>query len=125
MCKVEKLMLIFAVICSRQRTPLLLATFLGSAALFVGFKFRTMMTQSEAGKQAREKEGVNYSVVPGRSGILPFPCLKFSRKARMETGSNAGLNRWRCVIENKGGSRRRDTRSWDVMGEGREREWHL
>jgi len=53
----------------RQRTPLLLATFFGGAALFVGFKFRTMMQQSEAGKEARDKEGVNYSVAPGRSGM--------------------------------------------------------
>jgi hypothetical protein len=71
MCEVEELMLTFAVICRRQRTPLLLATFFGGAALFVGFKFRTMMTQSEAGKKARDKEGVNYSVAPGRSGMLP------------------------------------------------------
>jgi hypothetical protein len=59
------------VIHRRQRTPLLIATFFGGAALFVGFKFRTMMQQSEAAKKARDKEGVNYSVAPGRSGILP------------------------------------------------------
>jgi hypothetical protein len=79
MCEVEELMLTFAVICRRQRTPLL-ATFFGGAALFVGFKFRTMMTQSEAGKKARDKERVNYSVAPGRSGMLPASHAQNSEK---------------------------------------------
>jgi hypothetical protein len=101
---VEELMLTFTVICRRQRTPLLLATFFGGAALFVGFKFRTMMTQSEAGKKARDKERVNYSVAPGRSGMLPPPTFKIPRKVRIETVANgSGLNRWRRVIDNEGG----------------------
>lgn len=68
--EMKNLMLTLAVMYRKQRTSLLLATFFGGAALFVGFKFRTMMTQSEAGKKARENNGgrVNYSVAPGRSG---------------------------------------------------------
>jgi len=98
-------MLTFTVICRRQRTPLLLATFFGGAALFVGFKFRTMMTQSEAGKNARDKERVNYSVAPGRSGMRPPPMLEIPRKARIETEANGGwLNRWRSVIDNESGN---------------------
>jgi hypothetical protein len=105
MCEVEELMLTFVVICRRQRTPLLLATFFGGAALFVGFKFRTMMTQSEAGKNARDKERVNYSVAPGRSGMLPPPMLEIPRKAIIETEANGGwLNRWRSVIDNESGN---------------------
>lgn len=60
-------------ICRRQRTPLLIATFIGGAALFISFKYRTVMQQSEAAKKANSKEGVNYSVAPGRSGIYSIP----------------------------------------------------
>jgi len=53
---------------SRQRTPLLIATFFGGSALFIGFKWRSVMQRSEAAKKASTKEGANYSVAPGRSG---------------------------------------------------------
>ncbi|KAH8593428.1 hypothetical protein B0O99DRAFT_627175 [Bisporella sp. PMI_857] len=51
----------------RRRTPLLLLTFLGGSAAFIGFKWRAVMQRSEAAKRASSKE-TNYAVVPGRSG---------------------------------------------------------
>jgi hypothetical protein len=59
----------------RQRTPLLIATFFSGGALFIGLKYRTIMQRSEAAKKANAKEGVNYSVAPGRSGTFPFLLL--------------------------------------------------
>lgn len=51
---------------SRQRTPLLLATFVGGSALFIGLKWRAVLARSEAAKDTAK--GINYSVAPGRSG---------------------------------------------------------
>ncbi|TVY21313.1 hypothetical protein LARI1_G000459 [Lachnellula arida] len=56
-------------ILSRQRTPILIGTFLTGSALFVGLKWRAVMARSEAAKKASSKEAnANFSVAPGRSG---------------------------------------------------------
>ena len=57
----------------KQRTPLLLATFVGGGALFIGLKWRAVLQKSEAAKLATTRTGsgkadVNYSVDAGRSG---------------------------------------------------------
>ncbi|KAF4635946.1 hypothetical protein G7Y89_g2145 [Cudoniella acicularis] len=55
---------------SRQRTPLLIGTFLVGSAFFIGLKWRAVMQRSEAAKQASSK--TNYNVQPGeRSGKSP------------------------------------------------------
>ncbi|KAH6676601.1 hypothetical protein B0J14DRAFT_585881 [Halenospora varia] len=52
---------------SRQRGPLLIGTFLGASAFFIGLKWRAVMQRSEAAKQANSRD--NYHVQPGaRSG---------------------------------------------------------
>jgi hypothetical protein len=60
--------------CRRQRTPLLLVTFLAGGSLFVGFKWRAVMARSEAAKRANARPGDNdkavkyFGVEAGRSG---------------------------------------------------------
>lgn len=51
----------------RQRTPLLIGTFLAGSSIFIGLKWRAVMQRSEATKKATSKPA-NYSVDTGRSG---------------------------------------------------------
>ncbi|KAG4437357.1 hypothetical protein IFR05_007163 [Cadophora sp. M221] len=65
---------------SRQRTPLLIATFFGGSAVFVALKWRAVFSRSEAAKRATTKtKDINYSVAPGRSGEIIYPALKLQQ----------------------------------------------
>ncbi|RDL39953.1 Uncharacterized protein BP5553_04293 [Venustampulla echinocandica] len=56
---------------SRQRTPLLIGTFIAGSSIFIGLKWRAVMQRSEAAKKATSKPA-NYSVDTGRSGQFAF-----------------------------------------------------
>ena len=57
------------------------------------------MQQSEAGKQARDKEGVNYSVAPGRSGTSSFLPRSLMRKSK---ANGLWVYRWGGLVDNDG-----------------------
>ncbi|RFU26977.1 hypothetical protein B7463_g9371, partial [Scytalidium lignicola] len=52
---------------SRQRTPLFLFAFMAGSGVFFALKWKAVMQRSEAAKKA-STQGVNFAVVPGRSG---------------------------------------------------------
>ncbi|TVY37106.1 hypothetical protein LSUB1_G004239 [Lachnellula subtilissima] len=75
---------------SRQKTPILIATFLTASSLFVGLKWRAVMARSEAAKKASSKEGnanANFSVATGRSDFDRWWDLKFTLSMEMEEAS--------------------------------------
>jgi hypothetical protein len=56
---------------SHRRRPFLFTALFGGSALFIGLRWRAVLQRSEAAKKAASKD-VNYSVAPGRSGMMKF-----------------------------------------------------